>query len=42
MNIRPLHDRFLTHRAPEVAETTGGPFILFILGEDPVLAVLEG
>lgn len=39
MNIRPLHDRLLAPRVPQVAETTGG---VFILGEDPVLAVVGG
>ena len=40
MNIRPLHDRILAKRVPEVAKTTGGLFIPDSAKEKPVEAIV--
>ncbi|CAN5495941.1 co-chaperone GroES [soil metagenome] len=40
MNIRPLHDRILAKRVPEVAKTTGGLFIPDNAKEKPLEAIV--
>jgi chaperonin GroES len=40
MNIRPLHDRILAKRVPEVAKTHGGLFIPDSAKEKPLEAIV--